>query len=440
MNQEIKVGQVAMIPLASIVLGTRIREEMGDLGSIEKSMKEVGLISPLAVKPLDNEKFFLLAGGRRYLILEKNKVETVSVRIFPADISELEVKIIEMSENFYRKDLEYYEYDSLLREITELKQRIYGSKPPGPGGEGWTLEDTADMAGITNASVSTAIKRSEAREAYPELFDNCKTQRDATKIIEKMNEMVIKDQIARKLEAGRSNSRINQLANLYILKDFFEGVKEIPAGVFHLVEVDPPYAIGLTTQKKKDGESQYTLSEYNEIPADEYLAFLQKLFKECYRVMATHSWLLCWFAPEPWFNDFYRELRAAGFETTRMCGIWTKGGSGQSMNPTIRLANSYEMFFYAWKGQPALNKAGHGNDFHYSPIPAQQKTHPTEKPIDMMREMYETFAFPGSRVLIPFLGSGNGLIAAQQAGMTGTGFEISKSYRDSFLVKVHGMK
>jgi len=120
-----------------------------------------------------------------------------------------------------------------------------------------------------------------------------------------------------------------------------------------------------------------------------------------------------------------------------MCGIWTKGPPGQNMNPSTRLANSYEMFFYAWKGQPALNKAGHGNQFHFSPVPAQSKTHPTERPIELMKELYDTFAFAGSRVLIPFLGSGNGILAANELGMSAIGFELSKGYKDSFLVKAH---
>jgi DNA modification methylase len=57
-----------------------------------------------------------------------------------------------------------------------------------------------------------------------------------------------------------------------------------------------------------------------------------------------------------------------------------------------------------------------------------------------MKEIYDTFAFTGSRVLIPFLGSGNGLIAADQLAMSPVGFELSKQYRDSFLVKVHNME
>jgi DNA modification methylase len=56
-----------------------------------------------------------------------------------------------------------------------------------------------------------------------------------------------------------------------------------------------------------------------------------------------------------------------------------------------------------------------------------------------MKDIYETFAFPNSRVLIPFLGSGSGLIAAYELGMSPIGFELSKAYKDSFLVKISKM-
>jgi DNA modification methylase len=447
----IEVGEVAMVPLESIEVGDRAREEMGDLNSVEKSIKEDGLISPLAVKRIDNGSYFLLAGERRYVILSRNKVERVPVRIYPDDLSDLQMKSIEMAENFYRKDFEYWESDNLFREMHELQQTIHGVKARGPGNEGWGLKDTAEMAGVTDASVSTAIKRSEAREAFPELFETCKTQKDASKLIQKLNEEVTKDQIARKLEAAKTEGKLNQLAKCFILKGFFEGVKEIPDSIMHLVEIDPPYAIDLKKAKKSDSAISGTagLDTYNEIDKEVYIEGhpdpnhpwrgIRQLFQECYRVMTQHSWLLCWFAPEPWFEIVYQELNNAGFETTRMCGIWTKG-YGQTKRPEIHLANTYEMFFYAWKGRPALNKAGRGNQFDISPIPAGQKTHPTERPIPLMKEIYDTFAFTGSRVLIPFLGSGNGLIAADQLAMSPVGFELSKQYRDSFLVKVHNME
>jgi len=114
----------------------------------------------------------------------------------------------------------------------------------------------------------------------------------------------------------------------------------------------------------------------------------------CIQRMLPRLWLItlgliCWFAPEPWFAEIYKSILSAGFETTRMCPVWTKP-SGQSKRPEMHLPNSYEMFFYAWKGRPAIAKARSTNVFNFPPVPAQQKTHPTERPIELMRDIYET--------------------------------------------------
>lgn len=436
----IKVGTVGMIPTSAITVSERAREVMGDLDALELNMKESGLISPLAVMKIKDGTYKLLAGERRFTVLQRNGVEQIPVRIYEQELSELEMKVIEKSENFFRKDMEFWEMDKLTLDIHRMQQQLYGVKAPGPGNEGWSVEDTGDMmGGVSKATVSLAIKRAELREQLPEIFEDCRTAADATAVIKKMDEALIRKVIAENLESKTDNKALINLSKSFILKDFFQGIKEIPAGVFHLVEIDPPYAIDIKNVKKSEGESQYQLTDYNEIPADEYQVFLSKLFHECYRVMADHSWLLCWFGPEPWFELVYRELTNAGFETTRMCPIWTKA-SGQTKHPETYLPNSYEMFFYAWKGRPAIAKVRGTNIFAYPTIPPQQKTHPTERPIEMMKDIYETFAFPGSRILIPFLGSGNGLIAAYQIGMTALGFELGKGYKDSFLVKVHGMK
>jgi len=447
----ISVGKVGMVPTTSVLVAEdRARDIMGDLDALELNMKESGLISPLAVKDNKDGTYLLLAGERRYTILRRNEVPEVPVRIFDQSLSDLEMKIIEKSENFFRKDMEYYEMDKLTLEIHRLQQSLHGAvTAPGPGQEGWSMGDTADMiGGVSKATVSLAVKRAELREICPEAFEDCKTASDALKMIKKMDEAIVKQVIAKQVETKNENtgSTLSQLAKAYIIKDVFEGIKEIPSGVFHLVEIDPPYAIKIMDQKKSDGESQYQREDYNEVLADVYMngdskgiwKGMKYLFKECYRVMTDHSWLLCWFGPDPWFEEMYKAITGAGFETTRMCPIWVKP-SGQTKQPETRLPNSYEMFFYAWKGRPAIARQRGGNTFVYSPVPPQQKSHPTERPVEMMRDIYNTFAFQGSRVLIPFLGSGSGLIAAHQLGMTGVGFELTKAYRDSFLVKANSI-
>ena len=144
-----------------------------------------------------------------------------------------------------------------------------------------------------------------------------------------------------------------------------------------------------------DGVQDNKLSVYNEVDACNYQVFLTNVFAQCYRVMSKHSWLICWFAPEPWFEIVFQELIKAGFNSVRMCGIWNKG-YGQAKRPELYMANAYEMFFYAWKGRPALNKPGRSNVFEFSPVAPGQKTHPTERPIELMKEIYDTFTPPGS--------------------------------------------
>lgn len=435
----IEVGKVAMVNISDIKVEDRARQEYGNLNDLEISLKESGLIQPLAVKENEDNTYTLLGGERRYLTLQKNKVELVPVRIYPHNITKLEMKTIELSENFYRKDFEYWEYDNLVRETHELQQSVHGVKAPGPNQSGWGTEDTGNMIGISKPSVSNAVSRANAREAFPELFGSCKTQKDASKVLKKMDEMIVKEAIAKKIESEKVNSTFTQLSKSYIIGDCLKEIKKVPDSVYHLVELDPPYAISLNTAKKVNGESIYNKDSYNEINVDKYKEFISTILSECYRVMTNHSWLICWFAPEPWFDMVYHEINRAGFKTSRMCGIWTKP-TGQSKRPELYLANTYEMFFYAWKGRPALNKLGRSNNFNYQPVQPQNKTHPTERPIDLMKDIYETFAFPGSRVLIPCLGSGNGILAASQLGMSPLGWDLSKSYRDSFLVKLHGME
>ncbi len=447
----ISVGKVGMVPTTSILVAEdRTREIMGDLDALELNMKESGLISPLAVKNNFNGTYLLLAGERRFTILSRNQVPEIPVRIFDHEMTDLEMKIIEKSENFFRKDMEFWEMDKLILEIDRMQKKLHGVASPGPGDSGWSSEDTGAMigSGISKATVSLAIKRAELREACPEAFEGCKTAADALKMIKKMDEAIVKQVIAKQVETKNENtgSVLSQLAKSYIIGDCFEGIKKIPSSVFHLVEIDPPYAIKIMEQKKTEGESQYLKEDYNEVLADVYMngdstgtwKGMKTLLKECYRVMAEHSWLLCWFGPDPWFEQMYQAITGAGFETTRMCPIWVKP-SGQTKQPETHLPNAYEMFFYAWKGRPAIARQRGGNTFVYSPVSPQQKSHPTERPVEMMRDIYETFAFQGSRILIPFLGSGSGLIAAHQLGMTAVGFELTKSYRDSFLVKVHSM-
>ena len=434
----IDVGRTAMVCIDKIQVSDRARKELGDLEGLEQSLRKSGLAQPLSVMELEDGTYRLLAGERRLTVLRKNGVEQVPVRIYPSSLTELEQKSIELAENFHRKDFTYVEYDNLIAKIHELQLEIHGRKESTkPDAPGWSKEKTAELMGISRAAVVAAIKRAEAHRAVPELFAGCRTQKEANKVVDTLSELVIKEAIARKLESEMpANARIRQLTESYVLGDFFEQVKKIPDETINLVEIDPPYSIDLAAQKNRGREVAEGIGQYNEIPYDEYPDFLAKVFSECYRVMTEHSWLLCWFGPDPWFETVKTLLESTGFKVSGLPCIWIKP-TGQANNPVLRLANAYEMFFYASKGSPTLGKPGRINVFQFDPVHAQKKVHPTERPVELMKEIYSTFTFPGSRILIPFLGSGSGLIAAFENGMPALGYELSSAYRDAFLLRIH---
>lgn len=426
--------KVDIVKLLDIEFGDRQREEYGDIAELAHSIKEKGMISPMAIKATPDAElpYLLIAGGRRFMAATKLELEEVPVRIYERDLNELDFREIELYENIHRKDLDWIERVQQERDIHELHVEKYGEKvSTSPNAEGFSLADTGKVLGRTGEHVRQSIIIANTVEKFPELFQKCKTKADASKVVKTLGEEFIKSEIVKRIKDETSDDKKTSISDNFILESFFHGVENIPAESINLVEIDPPYAIKLESAKKgyNYGDS------YNEVAIDDYKTFMQNTLAACYKVMAEHSWLIVWFAPEPWFADMYEMIIEAGFETSRMCGIWTKP-SGQNKRPEMNLANSYEMFFYAHKGRPALAKA-RGNVFDYPPVPAQKKIHPTERPIELMKEIYSTFTFPGSNILIPFLGSGNGIIAANEIDMSAIGFELSREFRDSFLVRVH---
>jgi DNA modification methylase len=100
------------------------------------------------------------------------------------------------------------------------------------------------------------------------------------------------------------------------------------------------------------------------------------------------------------------------------------------------LGRAYETFFICRKGSPALRKAGRSNVFLFKPTSHQRKIHPTEKPIELYQEFLDTFVYPGSYCLVPFLGSGAMLRACYSRGLTGWGWNLEDSYKEAFLSRV----
>ena len=64
-------------------------------------------------------------------------------------------------------------------------------------------------------------------------------------------------------------------------------------------------------------------------------------------------------------------------------------------------------------------------------------SHPTQKPLELMKALIELTTQENQLVLDPFAGSGTTLVAAQELGRHYIGFEIDKDYYNNSLNRLN---
>jgi len=424
------------VALKDIIFGERFREDLGNLSDLVESFKKEGVITPLAVRDSEDGTYLLLAGGRRYTAAIKANLETVPVRCYPSTISEQEMRSIELMENICRKDLDWAEKAKLSKKIWELQVEIHGEKTStAVSAKGVSKRDVAEQIGKSHASLIKDIQRADALRIFPEI-SKAKNASDADKMIGKLQEEMLRAELSKRIQNKTVNSSIDKihqdLANQYMIGDFFDGVKNVPDGSIDFIELDPPYAIDLNAQKR-DMSLGYT-DNYNEVDRKNYPDFLHNLIKECYRTMSTSSWMVIWHAKEwgAYIESILNNYKDLNYDKA----IWYKGTVGQTNSPNTHLASCFEPFIYVRKGNPSIIRQGRSNVFHYKPVPGARKIHPTERPIELIQEICQVFCWEGARIMVPFCGSGNSLLAANNLGMTAFGWDLSQPYKDGYIIRV----
>lgn len=438
-----KPTKLKRINVSEIEIPSRFRKDYGDIEELAADIIANGLICPIAVMEIERGHI-LLAGGRRLKAVKLLEWLDIPCNVYDHELSDLELRTIELAENIRRKELSFIEEVNLKREIHRLQQEIEG---PGKLG-GHTLKDTASLLGMRSAStVREDILLADAIERFPEIeWGKCKTKQEAKKILSRMDEVRIRSEIAKRAEQVLG-PKSRKLTDSYVVMDFFEHVKRLPDGVFDVIEIDPPFGIDLPNLKLTKGDKSGAASgdkfaisygdTYNEVPSFVYEQFVTMVLHEIYKKMAERSWLIFWFGPDPWFETIYQLITKVGLDTRRLCGIWTKP-TGQLHNPHVHLANAYEMFFYAQKGDAIINpkKQGRSNIFNFTPVHPSKKIHPTEKPVDLYEEIFSVFGWEGARIYVPFCGSGNALRAAHNLKMHPIGVDLGKEYKDGYVTRI----
>ena len=460
LNNPITPKEVKKIKTADIIKGFRYRSAGDDtdearrthyastIESLADSIKQSGLIHPIAVREPEPgyegysmaSKYELLAGGRRLeAITTILHWEEVMATIYRHDITDMDKKIIELFENIERKDFSYAAEVALTGRLHKLMQEVHGE---GKRGQklGHSLRDTAAMLNRSVGSVAADIELAGAIEAIPDL-GKMRNRTEAIKTVKSVKRSIetgrTADQIKKHLELSTTPLAVakKRLIDSFIVGDFLKFASDIQDESADLIEIDPPYAIGYDKQTSTDTEIKVIGTKYNEWDSETYISKMKTVIEHAYRIGARDSWVVLWHATE--YRDQMKAiLEKAGYRVAKVPAIWTKAEQGSCAHPELEMSSNYEAFLYGRKGAAQIILKGRSNVFTNARVKTSEKICVAEKPIGLMEDIYKILTRPGSTILIPFLGSGNGIFSARRYNCFAFGFDLSQETKEQFTVRV----
>jgi DNA modification methylase len=220
-----------------------------------------------------------------------------------------------------------------------------------------------------------------------------------------------------------------------------ETMSELPNCSVHLMVTSPPYNVG---------------KEYDEdLSLEDYLAFLQRVWKETERVLVPGGRMCINVAnlgrkPYIPLHAFIAEQaiklgflmrgeiiwnKAASASPSTAWGSWKSAG-----NPTLRDVHEYILVFCkgSFKRQNPTkreNTIGRDEFLEYNKSvwnlpaePARKIGHPAPFPVELPRRLIQMYSFKNEIVLDPFMGSGQTAIAALRTNRNFIGYETEEKY------------
>ena len=138
---------VKEIPLKDLVIGkaqVRLRDVKKDVTELADSIRKIGLLEPIVVAPADKPgKYEIITGQRRFLAHQELKKETILAAILDEKVDETTAKVISISENLVRRDLNRKD---LIDACTALYLK-YGS-----------IQAVCDETGLPRSKVNDYVK------------------------------------------------------------------------------------------------------------------------------------------------------------------------------------------------------------------------------------------------------------------------------------------
>jgi site-specific DNA-methyltransferase (adenine-specific) len=205
--------------------------------------------------------------------------------------------------------------------------------------------------------------------------------------------------------------------NKVLCCDCLEYMKMMPDNCVDLVLTDPPYGIEYqSNMRTKSIKFDKLENDNNEM---RFIAY-----KEIFRILKDDSVIISFCSFKNYADD-YKELEK--YFNIKNCIIWFKGGGGIG-DLQHSLSTDYEMAIIGHKGQCKIRGKRDGSVWKSNKVNPNTMVHPTEKPIDIIRRLVETFSDKQNLIFDPFMGSWTTARACKDLGRNFIGCELDEKY------------
>lgn len=228
-----------------------------------------------------------------------------------------------------------------------------------------------------------------------------------------------------------------------LLGDAVDTLAQLPAATFDCVLTDPPYCSGgmqEATKRAAIGQglrSETLRSSVQWFAGDNMgtsgLQFLLRTVAWHLLRVAKPSASLLLFLDWRMVSAIQPAIESAGWRFQNLV-VWDKGRPGLGRG----FRAQHELVLHFTAGEPEYYSLHAGNVLRCDRVHATQREHPTEKPVDLLRQLLRVCCPPGGLVLDPFCGSGSTGVAAALEGMRFCGIEREQEHLDTARRRIVG--
>mgnify|MGYP003144025745 CR=1 FL=1 len=320
---------------------------------------------------------------------------------------------------FGRRNLSNYQRSVLALELEDVfskkaKERMLSGNPVLKSEQGRTIQKIGKVASVGKDTIAKVKKIQEKapEEIKAKLRTGEVSINAAYKEIKKeekkseYKEKVLQERIETKISDNIKNG--DSLKILETLED----------GCIDVVLTDPPYGISYVSNRSMFDDAITKRGLLND-GKKEAFELLDKTCRILQRKTANNAHLY-FFCSWGVFSDFEKII--SKYFTIKTPIVWDKGnkGSGDLDNDW---GNQTEIILYCVKGKKLVNTR-RGNLISVARLHTSKMVHPTQKPIELLKEILKVSVTDGDFIVDPFMGSGSTIKAANELKYKSLGVEL----------------